>query len=313
MLRTIILMTCLSMLLFAAPPAGAADDGEVRVPLGKYEDLVKRAAGEAGRPAPAPYALGESRVIVTVREEEGRVSAAVHVDLSINILEDQWTLVPVLPSGTAVRSSMVESDRVHFIQSPEGLAWSVSEAGEYEMILDYDIEGYRSEGGATLAVPVPRTAQTKLTATIPGKGIEVTVIPASGVKTVSQGERTVVTGSVPSTSSIQVSWRTAAGVGYAVSRTRYEGELKGSAVSWVAAYTVDLFAGGSVSIPVLPVEVTVSDVKVDGKPATVTMDQGLFHTRLEGKGTRRVEVFFEVPVEAGGESVLRYRIRIRNR
>src|SRR5688572_28966046 len=99
--------------------SAAADDppGHVQIPVGVYNQLVEAAhgAGPKPRPAPAGYALGTARVTVNVQGTTPRATAEVRVELSIEVLEEQWVLVPVLPSGTPVESATVAGAAVQLV------------------------------------------------------------------------------------------------------------------------------------------------------------------------------------------------------
>ena len=93
-------------LAFAAAAFGAAasptpvetESGRVEIPLEVYQQLVE--AGRQPALAPAGYALGQANLAVRVTEASGKASAEIAVDLTIEVLEDRWVLVPILPAGT---------------------------------------------------------------------------------------------------------------------------------------------------------------------------------------------------------------------
>ena len=101
--------------------AGDPPGGQVQLPLDNYRQLLET---RPPRPAPVGHALGNAQVTVTVRGDETRASATVQVQLGIEVLEDEWVLVPVLPSGTAVDSVTIDRKPVRLVASPQGLAWS---------------------------------------------------------------------------------------------------------------------------------------------------------------------------------------------
>ena len=97
-----------AVILLATLTAAAADEapttGHVQIPVEVYNRLVEiaRDPARSARPAPAGYALGNARVTLSVAGAAARTSVEVRVDLTIDVLEDQWVLVPVLPAGTPV-------------------------------------------------------------------------------------------------------------------------------------------------------------------------------------------------------------------
>ena len=97
--RSLVLAT-----LLAIPTTPRAEEtagsGQVRIPIDVYNQLVNDAA-EPTRPAPAQHALGRADVEVSVNEAARGATAVVDVTLALRILEEAWTLVPILPTSRA--------------------------------------------------------------------------------------------------------------------------------------------------------------------------------------------------------------------
>ena len=295
-MRTILLtmMICLS-LANAANAATHANDGEVRVPLETYQQLIDQANRDP-RPAPASYAIGVSTVDVTIVDDDKRTTARVTVSLNIETFENQWTLVPVLPVGAALGDALVDGAPVQLVQGPDGLAWSTDKAGTVAMQLRYSLDARRSDAGFTLPLPVPRAAATNLRLTYPGTGVDLAIIPAAGVQSTESGNTTLFTAKIPSTSSVLVTWRSATLRAHAVSRARYSGEIQGRALNWNAEFDVEIFEGELVKLPLMPSTVTLGELRVDGEQATVIEEQGRFVTVVKGRGMHKVSISFQVPV-----------------
>ncbi|MDX1401147.1 MAG: hypothetical protein R3245_04425, partial [Kiloniellales bacterium] len=155
----------LSLLLFAFPAFAEEDllasEGEVRVPLSQYTAMLQQLAGDP-RPAPADYAIGQSQVTVSISEEGGRHQARVDIAFFIETFEDDWTLVPILPTGSALRHASVDGRPVQLVEGPAGLSWVSETAGTVTMRLSYGIEAKRYDDGFTLALAVPRSPATLL-------------------------------------------------------------------------------------------------------------------------------------------------------
>jgi len=236
---------------------------------------------------------------VNVPATEPRASATVSVELTIDVLEDDWALIPVLPAGTPVETASVNGRPVQLMPSPLGLAWSARVAGSYTMQLTYMVDAIRSPGGFSLGVPLPTAAAIQLSASLPGTGLDATVIPAAGVDVSSSGERSVVTATIPTTGGVQISWRSAEGLGHAISRASYEGRLVGDAVVWTARFMVELFTDEIVTLPLLSRSVALSALEVDGEqsPILVGGRSQRFQTRLRGRGMHEVMLVFEVQVD----------------
>jgi hypothetical protein len=283
------------LLLFTA--AGSAlneNPGQVQLPLETYMQLLQ--ASQDPSRAPAGYALGSARVDVKVSGTEPQVGATVQVQLGVQALEDEWALIPVLPAGTPVESATVGGNPVQLLATPQGLMWSTKKAGSYTMSLSYRVDVVRSETGYTLPVPVPQAAAIQLTASIPGKGLDVAVIPAAGVRQTESGNTTQVAATIPTTTGVQISWRSPGLFGHAMSRATYSGRLVGDAVIWTGALDVELFGNETATIPLLPRSITLSDLKVDGKKASILFEGDRFATLIRGRGAHRVLIDFQVPV-----------------
>jgi hypothetical protein len=291
----------MAALLLAIPSLASekADGGQVQLPLDVYTSLVQLASDPTRppRPAPAGFALGNAAVTVTVRGMEQRASAEVEVQLGIEVLESEWVLIPVLPTGTPVESVHVDGKSVQLLATSEGLAWSTNKAGSYSMSLRYKVDASLSEGGFTLPLPLPRAAAINLEATLPGTGLDATVIPAAGTKTVGAGSVTRVVATIPTTSGAQISWRVPAGRGHTISRAGYSGRLTGDAVVWTGKLAVELFADETATLPLLPRTVTLSNVEVDGEEATILVEGDRFATLVKGQGLHEVVVVFQTAVQ----------------
>ncbi len=292
----LIVMTCIGA--FGATHAATdTNGGEVRVPLETYRQLVEQANQDA-RPAPVSYAIGVSNIVVAIVDDDKRTTARISVSLDIEIFENEWTLVPVLPAGAALGDARVNGAPVQLVQGPDGLAWSTDKAGTVTMQLRYGLDARRSDAGFTLPLPVPRAAATNLRLTYPGTGVDLVVIPAADLQSSESGNTTLFTARIPSTSSVLVTWRSAAQRAHAVSRARYEGELEGQALNWTAEFDVEIFEGELVNLPLMPSTVTLGELRVDGEQATVIEEQGQFVTVVKGRGLHKVSVKFQVPVIA---------------
>ena len=272
--------------------------GQVQLPLNVYNQLVQQAGDPTlpPRPAPAGYALGNASVNIFVEGAEQRTSGAVQVQLGIDVLEDDWVLIPVLPPGTPVGSVYVGGKPVQLLSTPQGLAWSTRKAGSYTMQIQYQVDASRSEAGFTLPVPLPQAAAINLSATLPGRNLDATVIPAAGTKTAPSGANTLVTATIPTTSGVQISWRIPSKLGHTISRASYRGKLVGDAIVWTGELRVELFSVETATLSLLPRSVTLSDIKVDGKEATILVEGDRFATMVKGQGLHKVTVVFQTPV-----------------
>jgi hypothetical protein len=190
-------------LLSGVAIATEPENGQVQIPLDVYNQLVQ--AGRQPSRAPSGFALGKAQVDVRVAEIDSHASGEVQVTLTVDVLEDEWVLVPVLPSGTPVSSVTIDGKPAQLINTPDGLAWGINKHGSYSLQLRYHVDAVRSQAGFVLPIPTPEAAATELTASLPGTGLDVAVIPGAGVKSSSTEDRTRVTATIPATRGVQLS------------------------------------------------------------------------------------------------------------
>ncbi|MCP4700078.1 MAG: hypothetical protein GY862_24980 [Gammaproteobacteria bacterium] len=282
-----------AMFCLAAEPPPA--EGEVRVPLGIYTDLIQQAKKDK-RPAPARYAIGKAVVTVQVREEERRAAGAVQIAFSVEVFENEWTLVPVLSAAAALTRATVNGNPAQLTQGADGLAWATQKAGTYAMQIHYSVDAISSETGLVLPVSLPRAAAVQLQAVLPGIGLNAAIIPAVAMKTLEQDKQTRISADVPANNAVQISWRPPNREGYAMSRAHYRGELRGDALVWTARLNVEIFSGERVALPLLPRGVTLSDVLVDDVQAVVLVENDKFTTLVQGPGKHELTLHFQTPV-----------------
>jgi len=265
--------------------------------LSVYQDML--AGISPPKPAPVGHALGEAQVSVQVSEEGGRTTAQITAQMRLEVFEDEWTLVPILPVGTAVTRVAIDGRVIQLVATPEGMAWVTDTAGTYSVSLTYRVDAVRYETGFSLPVPLPQAPSAALTAFLPGTGLDVSVIPAVGVQMSEMKGQTRVSASLPATAAVQITWRSPDERGWVMSRARYEGHLQEDAVVWTGDFDVEVFTAGEVQVPLLPRGVTLSDIRVEGEEAIVLLMDGRFATSVEGRGTHRISVRFQTPVTRG--------------
>ena len=212
------------ILLFTFSSQAFADEefihnGEVKIPLDQYAALVNNAETKP-KPAPSGFALGQARVNISAREEEDQIVADVNIDLGIRILENEWTLVPILPSGTAIYSAAVSGRPVELITTPSGLAWGVKSEGSYNMRISYKIDAHSSKKGFVLPIALPEAASITLNGNIPGTGLDLAIIPGEGTTITESGSYTSFSSTIPANTATQISWRSPNDEGYTISRAK---------------------------------------------------------------------------------------------
>ncbi len=291
-LLTLVLIASLNI---SATEITADENGQVQLPLTVYNHLINLSQQDP-RPAPAGYAIGNASINVIVTDRNDRSTAQVEATVMIEVFESEWTLIPVLANGTALNSVKVDGEDVQLVHGPDGLSWSTNRAATVTMQLRYGLDAQRSTAGFVLPVPVPRAAATHMQVSFPDTGLDLAVVPAADINTVEQDGLTLTTASIPTTGAVMVSWRAPGNQPYIVSRAHYQGTLEGEALSWDASYTVEIFEGERVTLPVIPASITLSDIQIDGQSATVLEQDGYFATVVHGRGVHTVTAKFHIPV-----------------
>jgi hypothetical protein len=150
-----------------------------------------------------------------------------------------------------------------------------------------------------LSLPLPEAPGTTLQTSLPGKDLDVAVIPSAALNAHSDEDSTTIQATIPSGHGVQISWRLPSEHGYGMSRARYRGALtgaNGNAVRFDAEIALESFDAETAVLPLLPSDVILSSLFVDGKSSTVTVEDGAFAARVRGRGTHRLQLSFEVPV-----------------
>ena len=280
--------------------SAASVGGQVQLPLDVYTQLIALTQQPTPpRPVPASYAIGDAQMRVDVAGGSQRPVATVTVDLTVDVLEAEWVLVPVLQAGTPVESVTVDNQPVQLIAGAAGLGWATNARGSHRMHVVYRVDAATFDAGFGLSLPVVAAASTRLTATLPGTGLDVSVIPSAGARSEPVGNQTRVTATVPTTTGLQISWRVPTDEGHALSRASYSGRLVGDALHWTGQLDVETFGADTVTVDLLPRGVTLSSVELDGNDAPILVKDGRFVTLVSGRGLHRVTLGFQVPVIRG--------------
>lgn len=272
-----------------------AEPGKVEIPLARYEELLGSAGSGSGRHQSAGFAIGSAQVQARAELGEGRATVFVHSTMKAQVFEEGWTRVSLLSAGTALSSATVNGAAVALVADESGIAWMASGAGSYSIEVRYQVDASSSGGGYSVNVPVPRTASTSFSATIP-REVEVSVLPSTGAKLSTTANASSVSATIPATTGVQLSWQSEDQGGHTLSRAVYEGRVVGDAIEWTATLTAELFGNDPTTIKILPASVALKDVTVDGKTASILRRDDSFATLAKGLGRHKIIAVFLVPI-----------------
>lgn len=296
----LIFLTNLAIAEQVAPLKSTDSNGDVRLPLENYNQLVEN--GKTPKiQAPATYAIGQSTIKVKIQEHNDRTTALVDVSTTIKTFENKWTLIPLLPNGAAINKVTINGDPVALVQNAEWLAWSTNVAGSSELKISYTVDASRSESGYVVPVPIPRSASTVMKVEFPSSEIDLSIIPSSNLiyeKNISpQMSKTFATANIPTSSSVLIAWTVPSQQPYVMSRANYNGKLIDDMVTFMADYDVELFTGESVNVTLMPSSVTLNDIKIDDQSATIIEESNHFKVVLQGRGKHTIQVVFQAQVK----------------
>ncbi|MCU7960050.1 MAG: hypothetical protein KZQ58_08645 [gamma proteobacterium symbiont of Bathyaustriella thionipta] len=279
-------------------PSPAEQQAQARLPLQTYNELLQASRKEP-HPAPLEYALGNADVQVSVSEKDDRMIALVSTQLSVQTFEDEWTLVPILPLGTALFEVSANGRPVQLAVGPDGLSWSSKKAAQTILTLKYGVTIETSESGFSVPVPIPHSAVTTLHFSLPGTRLDPVAVPSANLKITPDKDNGITYGSasIPQASSVLISWRSASKRPYILSRAHYQGELQNKSIAWKALYDLQVFSGESITLPLMPAGTILSDIRLDGKAAPVLQDDGHFATLVQGRGAHQIEVRLQTAVQ----------------
>ncbi len=279
-------------------PSLAGKAGTVELPREVYDRLIDAAREPATifKPAPVSWALGKAVLDVNV-DEQG--SARVKAQVRLNVLENGWALVPVLGPGTAVDQAEINGSPIQLVTTSHGLAWSTERQGNYELSLSYRVDALASQDGLSLALPVPPASSIVLSGSLPGAHPDLAIIPSAGRKIELAGDRTRFNATLPATQGVQLSWRRGVDRGHSLSRAMYRGKLRSGALRFEGTLTVELFTDDPLALDLLPRDVTLQQVTVDGVEASILTHSRHFATLVQGRGKHTIRAEFEVPLGTG--------------
>ncbi len=293
----------------AGDPAIAG--GQVTLPLDDYQKLLHLAATQS-LPAPSDYALGQSLLNITYTQRDGQITATVIAEVEVEAFGKEWTLVPLLGPGAALESARIGGTAVQLVQRPEGLFWLAEGRQKGTVQLTYHVDARLHERAYVTSLPIPKASATRFAMRIPQTHIDLAVAPAANLATTDDGAGTTATGTVPVSHALMISWRLADERPYVLSRAEYSGVLQAAtqtpgqgpntaqAIEWRAAIDAELLIDGEVTVPLLSSESTLVDVRVDGEPATLFVDDFVdesgasrrFAVRVSGAGKHRIDLAF---------------------
>ena len=290
----------IALVLALAWPAGAGageGKGQVRMPLDTFRELEELARRPLDREPSPPVDATVSRADLELRvpEQAGR-PAEVKASVTVHVLSGAWVVARLLPAGTSVRSATLDGEPVALATRDGYLIWSTRQKGTHRLDLVYFAPVQEAGAGRAVHLPVPAASAINLRARIPGVGLAVSAIPATGIEVTESGGATEIEAAVPRTSGLQLTWRLPGRQAATITSAAYEGKLGKNVVSWHSGLSVEMASHDPIWLPVLDNSVALATATVDGKPAVVEERDGRLTIRLLGAGRHEIGLDFETPV-----------------
>ncbi|MBW2704574.1 MAG: hypothetical protein JRF33_27470, partial [Deltaproteobacteria bacterium] len=300
-LKALILMAGLILFAHGNSKAQEESNASVRLPLDVYQQLYSQANKPPRKEVlpPVSVTLSSATVQVTVPREIGK-PAEVTTDLIVHVLTADWVAVKLLPAGTSLSSATLDGKAIALAVIRGDLVWSAKAKGTHRLKLVYSTPVLEAASGRSIQIPVPSAAALKLEAEIPGDGMLVSAMPASGVNITEEGNITTLSASVPRTSGILLSWQVPGKVKALITNADYKGTLRDTVMVWQAEVNVKLMTAEPVLLPLLSNQVALAGATVDGKDAVVEEVEGRLAVQLWGKGRHKIRLNFDTPIRREG-------------
>lgn len=261
---------------FAAPATLNSPSGQVTLPWNDFQTLYQKGLAPEKQPenAPRDYTLDRAtyagKLVGTGEDAYAQfkltAKGAIHKKTG-------WSTIPLLSAQTALRSAKIDGkDAAIFVQN----GWYTlitDRTGSFSVEMEFTAGLATADGETALSMPMAASGATEVSFTVEDDdALDFVIANAKGQTATTNGRARTVTGALPSTSSLAISWQravpeveqvTKAARVYAESNVLVgvsEGIMQGSAQ---VAYTV-LHKGVDTLKVQLPPDVTVLDVQGTG-------------------------------------------------
>lgn len=301
---TFFAIALLSCPALADSPAGEGqNEGIVKLTVHEYQQLEKLrllGPGEAIEPLAAYATAAETRL--EIARSGPQLTATARTDYRVTLPKSGERFVRVAANGVRIQKVLVDGRPVKVLTDSGGYIVSLGETSG-AVVMIYDVPLDLSFGYEQAALPGALAFETAFSAKVPENLSGLAFEGIAQVKSTRQGEFVFITGAVPAGRSARLRWPHALSVSIPMREAVYEGELKGDSTVWTARFSVEARPAETV-IPFLPRTTAVTEVRLDGAPAKVTMIRPApgaeWHAVIipasgEAPEMRQLEVRFEVP------------------
>jgi hypothetical protein len=287
-MRTAVLSLLCSLVL-VSPTVAFADDGQVQIPLKRYEELMAAARQQGG--AVATWTAGS--VSVELPTTPGG-AAQVTVSTRLTASGEGSVRVPVIAAEVVLRDARIDGTPALFASEGGVLMATVPAGRPVDVTLRYTVAPAGGEGdGRAAVIPLPPLASSELTVTGGVRAEDIEVWPAVDV----QRSGTTLSAAMPASHGLVVRWG-AWGAAQAVRRADLviAPERDGEGADVEATYDV-VVSGAQALVRVAPPGAALVDVREGAELLGARFtDEGHFAV-VSGRGRHVVKAHFRVRVD----------------
>jgi hypothetical protein len=187
-------------------PPFAMNEGRIVIKREDFKRLLR-----SMKPPHADPALGD--VLITSGSYEGKIekeATEVSATFNIEVLprrgRKDYLLIPLLRKEIALKRLTLDGKDALLSEKNGYHAVAVAQEGSHKAVALFTIATDITRGPQTISFPVPRTPITRLTLDIPLPSIQPEITPATSVRTMERGNRTMVEAVLSPTENVRVAW-----------------------------------------------------------------------------------------------------------
>ena len=294
----------------------AQDPERVTMKLDEFLRLYEKTMNRPDKPENAPHqaalASAHYQGEVVVKDDEP-VSAKFSAKMRVDVLKDKgWIRIPLLPATVAIQNARMGGSPAPLVLEHGWYFLVTDKKGTLDLTIDFAASVTTGEGQSALAFELARSGATTMELSVPATdALDFNVSGARLTTDRVQGDRRIVSATLPATGSLAVSWNRA------IPETEKEkprvyaetfhlvglgdGLLQTTAT---VAYTI-LQAPVETLTARIPADATLVDVQGAGVREWNLGDDGVVTVQLNyaAEGAYRLTLFLERPLPEGGTAM----------
>ncbi len=286
--------------------------GEVRLPREIYNDLLEKAnelIQNTDKDEAPSYAFGKASLIITVLEENDRMTGYIDVRIPVTTYSNSWTSIPLIDANTALTVIDINEQAAQLTTIDGKFVWQTNTQGDHIIKLSYIVDTKIENNKILLNIPMPSATSTLLEASIPGLQLGASISEAVGTVVSESYDRTQVRAHISPDKQPVLSWNIPSiESNYSISRAIYkgqskaavqfmpEGQFKATTIVWEADILVESFTDSEILLPLLDTSIALHQVYIEDKEATVLVDKDKFAIQIAARGLYKLKLRFQTPI-----------------